>query len=75
MEKTLKACPFCGGKAELKQAHYLESELPYSYVRCTHEECSMHNNTAHFSGNSEQKNSQNAVTAWNQRQDVPAMHD
>lgn len=74
MEKALKACPFCGSKAELKQAHYLESELPYSYVRCVNPECSLHTNSAHFSGGSEGRNSQDAVTAWNQREQIPAMH-
>lgn len=74
MEKALKACPFCGSKAELKQAHYLESELPYSYVHCMSSDCSLHHNTAHFSGQSEQKNAENAVTAWNLREQIPEPH-
>ena len=45
MDKALKSCPFCGSKAELKEAHYLESELPYSYVHCTSESCTLNHNT------------------------------
>ncbi len=74
MDKALKSCPLCGSGAELKEAHYLESELPYSYVHCMNEECTLSHNTAHFSGDSESKNSQNAVAAWNKRQNVPEMH-
>jgi hypothetical protein len=73
MDRELKSCPLCGSKAELKESHYLESELPYSYVHCTKEECVLSHNTAHFSGADERKNSQNAIAAWN-KQEVPAVH-
>lgn len=74
MEKTLKACPCCGSKAELKQAHYLESEKPYSYVHCTNAECVLHNHTPHFSSENEQKNAEDAISAWNRGEQVPALH-
>jgi hypothetical protein len=74
MDKALKSCPFCGSKAELKEAHYLESELPYSYVHCTSESCTLNHNTAHFSGDTEVKNSEKAVSAWNKRLEIPALH-
>lgn len=74
MDKALKACPFCGAKAELKEAHYLESELPYSYVHCMNEECALCHNHAHHSGASESKNSENAVSSWNQRLQIPEIH-
>lgn len=74
MDKALKSCPFCGGKAELKEAHYLESERPYSYVHCVNEECALCHHTAHYSGGSEEKNSAEAVSAWNQRLQIPEMH-
>lgn len=67
MDKELKPCPFCGGVAELKESHYLESELPYSYVHCTNVKCTLNHNTAHFSGDTEASNSEKAVTAWNLR--------
>lgn len=72
MDKALKSCPLCGSEAELKESHYLESELPYSYVHCTSAECTLHNNTAHFSGDGEAKNSQRAIESWNMRQNIPA---
>ena len=49
MDAELKPCPICNSKAELKEAHYLESELPYSYVHCTNEACTLNHNAAHFS--------------------------
>lgn len=73
MDRELKSCPLCDSKAELKESHYLESELPYSYVHCTNDECVLSHNTAHFSGSDEGKNSRNAVAAWN-KQDIPAVH-
>lgn len=73
MDKALKSCPLCGSGAELKESHYLESELPYSYVHCTNHECVLNHNTAHFSGGSESKNSENAVAAWNKQQ-APELH-
>lgn len=72
MDTALKSCPLCGSEAELKESHYLESELPYSYVHCKNEECTLNHNTAHFSGDSEARNSQKAVAAWNKRENVPA---
>lgn len=74
MDKELKSCPLCGSKAELKEAHYLESERPYSYVHCTDEHCVLSHNTAHFSGPDETRNSENAIAAWNQRLNVPELH-
>ena len=74
MDRELKSCPVCGSKAELKESHYLESELPYSYVHCLSAECVLNQNTAHFSGSDEAKNSQNAVEAWNKRQKMPALN-
>jgi hypothetical protein len=74
MDKALKTCPFCGGQAELKECHYLESELPYSYVHCTTEECTLNHNTAHFSSADEGANSRNAIAAWNKREGIPALH-
>ena len=74
MDAELKPCPVCNSEAELKEAHYLESELPYSYVHCTSESCTLNHNTAHFSGNTEAKNSENAVSAWNKRLEIPALH-
>lgn len=74
MDTALKSCPFCGGNAELKEAHYLESELPYSYVHCTSVECALNHNTAHFSGGSEDRNSRNAIAAWNKRLEIPEVH-
>jgi len=68
MNRDLKACPLCGSKAELKESHYLESERPYSYVRCTNDECSLHQNTAHFSGGGAGANSRAAVEAWNREE-------
>ena len=74
MDRELKSCPVCGSQAELKESHYLESERPYSYVSCTSQDCFLNHNAAHFSGNSEEKNSEQAVAAWNQRQHIPEMH-
>lgn len=74
MDQTLKSCPLCSGKAELKEAHYLESELPYSYVHCLNEECVLCHNSAHYSGADELKNSENAISAWNKRLHIPEMH-
>jgi hypothetical protein len=74
MDKALKSCPLCGSEAELKEAHYLESELPYSYVHCTNNECMLNHNTAHFSGGNESKNSEGAIAAWNKRENIPAHH-
>jgi Restriction alleviation protein Lar len=71
MDIALRPCPFCGGTAELKESYYLESELPYSYVHCTNPSCTLHHNTAHFSGDSEAKNSEAAITAWNRRVENP----
>lgn len=73
MDNALKPCPFCGGKAELKEAHYLESELPYSYVHCANEACTLNQNTMHFSGGGEVRNSQNAIAAWNKRLEIPEL--
>lgn len=73
MDHALKPCPFCGGAAELKELHYLESELPYSYVHCTNPKCTLHHNTAHFSGGNHARNTEDAVAAWNNRADLPAM--
>jgi hypothetical protein len=73
MDKALKSCPLCGSEAELKESHYLESELPYSYVHCTNNECVLSQNTAHFSGGNESKNSESAIAAWN-KQKAPALH-
>jgi formate dehydrogenase maturation protein FdhE len=67
MDQTLKPCPVCGSPAELKQVHYFETEQPYSYVHCTNRDCNLHQNAAHFSGGTEDKNSENAIAAWNQR--------
>lgn len=75
MDNALKACPCCGSKAELKQAYYFESELPYSHVRCVNEKCALHQDGMHFSGSDQEQNSQNAITAWNQRKNIPALHD
>jgi hypothetical protein len=74
MDRELKSCPLCGSKAELKESHYLESELPYSYVHCINDECALSRNTAHFSGSDENRNSQNAAAAWNKQQKIPDLH-
>ena len=74
MDATLKPCPVCGSQAELKETHYLESERPYSYVHCTNEACTLNHNAAHFSSSSEAKNDQDAIAAWNQRREIPALH-
>ena len=74
MDATLKPCPVCGSQAELKETHYLESERPYSYVHCTNETCTLNHNAAHFSSSSEAKNDQDAIAAWNQRREIPALH-
>lgn len=71
MDKALKECPLCGSPAELKKSYYLESELPYSYVHCTHEGCALHHNAPHFSGDTEARNSQKAVESWNKRENIP----
>lgn len=73
MVEQLKPCPVCNGEAELKEAHYLESELPYSYVHCKNESCTLNHNAAHFSASkSESKNDADAISAWNKRQQIPA---
>lgn len=74
MDASLKPCPICNSEAELKEAHYLESERPYSYVHCTNESCTLNHNAAHFSRGSETTNDQDAITAWNKRQQIPAHH-
>lgn len=76
MDKELKPCPQCGSTAELKEAHYLESESPYSYVHCTNPKCDLHHhNIAHFSSPNEAKNSEEAIAAWNRQADMPAKGD
>lgn len=74
MDASLKPCPICNSEAELKEAHYLESERPYSYVHCTNEACTLNHNAAHFSKGSEATNDQDATAAWNKRQQIPAHH-
>jgi hypothetical protein len=74
MDRELKSCPLCGSKAELKESHYLESELPYSYVQCMNDTCALNHNTAHFSGGDVGRNSQNAVASWNKQLAVPELH-
>jgi hypothetical protein len=71
MECALNPCPLCGGVAELKESHYLETDGPYSYVHCTNKSCKLHHEMAHFSGDSEARNSEEAVAAWNGRTEVP----
>jgi|GEM_PF-1760609 len=72
MDPALKPCPLCGDAAELKELHYLESELPYSYVHCMNPKCALHHNTAHFGGGSQARNTEEAVAAWNNRENIPA---
>jgi hypothetical protein len=72
MDLALKPCPVCGSTAELKNLHYFESDQPYSYVHCTNKNCALHHNTAHFSGESEARNSEEAVAAWNRQAEVAA---
>lgn len=75
MDAALKPCPVCNSKAELKEAHYFESELPYSYVHCMNESCSLNHKAAHFSASkSEVKNDEDAISAWNKREQIPAHH-
>lgn len=75
MDAVLKPCPVCNSEAELKEAHYFESELPYSYVHCTNEACTLNHNAAHFSSSkSEAKNDEDAISAWNKREQIPAHH-
>lgn len=74
MDASLKPCPICNSEAELKEAHYLESERPYSYVHCTNEGCTLNHNAAHFSRGSEAKNDEDAIAAWNKRQEIPVPH-
>jgi hypothetical protein len=72
MGNELRPCPVCGSVAELKEAYYLESDEPYSYVHCTNRNCVLNHNTPHFTGDTEAKNSENAIAAWNQRVETQA---
>lgn len=74
MDRELKSCPMCDSKPELKESHYLESELPYSYVHCTNEKCALNHNAVHFSGSSKDRNSVKAADAWNKREEISALH-
>jgi rRNA maturation protein Nop10 len=74
MDATLKPCPVCGSQAELKEAHYLESERPYSYVHCTNEAYTLDHKAPHISNSTEAKKDLDAITAWNQRLETPALH-
>lgn len=71
MDRALKPCPLCGEVAELKEAHYIETDLPYSYVHCMNRNCRLNHETRHFSGDSKDRNSEEAITAWNNRTDMP----
>jgi hypothetical protein len=71
MDCALKLCTLCGGIAELKESHYMETDLPYSYVHCANKNCKLHHETAHFSGDNETRNSEKAIAAWNRQTEVP----
>ncbi len=76
MQTTLKSCPMCGGEAELKETHYLESEKPYSYVHCINRDCELHHHQVpHFSSSNESLNTEQAVDAWNQQAEHMANSD
>ena len=58
--ELLKSCPFCGGSARV--IDYLGNAYRQHRVRCCDDECNI--GTRHFD------EKQQAITAWNIRQEV-----
>ena len=68
MSDELKPCPFCGGKAEMRDARKFLVVSKFSYifpysVRCSNEKCDVKPYTEYSS------TEQEAIDAWNRRAD------
>jgi hypothetical protein len=64
-ETELKACPFCGGEAEMQESNCysngLYNDVRY-YVGCTNQDCIIYYSTDYYSDTKAE-----AVAAWNHR--------
>ena len=65
MSRVLKPCPFCGGKAVLKETYKyigLGKSIPQYYVKCGNSECCLYVATCNRDTEEE------AVEIWNMRE-------
>lgn len=63
----LLPCPVCESAAELKQSYFLDTDTPYSYVRCTNPDCRFHSHSPHFWNAPPALNDERAMISWNER--------